>query len=199
MGLEIGKMNENELCEAAKAGDSEAVETLVSRYSRLVKTCARVYFMAGAEGEDLIQEGMLGLWRAVLTFDAARGVPFEAYARTCIVRRIYSAVRGARALKHEPLNTSLSLAKPLFEDNAESHPRTSAAFSDPEALVIGMEEQAERLRRLRDLLSVFEAQVLSLYLDGYSYDEIALRLQKPRKSVDNAIQRIRRKSASVNP
>ena len=192
-------MNENSLCEAAKAGNSEAVETLVSQYARLVKTCARAYFMAGAESEDLIQEGMLGLWRAVLTFDTSRGTPFEAYARVCITRRIFSAVRDARALKHEPLNSSLSLAKPLFEDNAESHPSTSAAFSDPETLVIGMEEHTERLHRLRDLLSVFEAQVLSLYLDGLSYDEIAQKLARPRKSVDNAIQRIRRKSASVSP
>ncbi|MBP3312520.1 MAG: sigma-70 family RNA polymerase sigma factor [Butyricicoccus sp.] len=197
MGLEIGKMNENELCAAAKAGDSDAVEVLVSRYSRLVKTCARAYYLAGAEGDDLIQEGMLGLWRAVISFDPDRGVPFEAYAHTCISRRIYSAVRDARALKHEPLNTSLSLEKPLFEDNAESH-SGNAAVSDPEALVISMEEQSERLRRLRELLSVFEAQVLSLYLEGFSYDEIAARLKKSRKSVDNAIQRIRRKSASVN-
>lgn len=196
MGLEIGNMNENELCAAAKAGDSDAVEALVGRYSRLVKTCARAYYLAGAEGEDLIQEGMLGLWRAVITFDPNRGVPFEAYAHTCISRRIYSAVRDARALKHEPLNTSLSLEKPLFEDNAESH-SGSAAASNPETLLISMEEQAERLGRLRELLSVFEAQVLSLYLDGFSYDEIAARLSRSRKSVDNAIQRIRHKSASV--
>ncbi len=197
MGLDNGEMKESELYKAARAGSSEAVEQLVSHYSKLVKTCVRPYFIASAEGEDLIQEGMLGLWRAVLSFDEARGVPFEAYARTCINRRIVSAVRAAHAHKHEPLRTSLPLDKPLFEDNAESHQRTSAA-SDPEALVIGMEEQAERLRRLKELLSVFEKQVLSLYLDGLSYDEIAERVHKPRKSVDNAIQRIRRKSASVS-
>lgn len=197
MGLEIGKMNESELCKAAKAGNSEAVEELVGRYSKLVKTCVRPYFIASAEGEDLIQEGMLGLWRAVLSFDETRGVPFEAYARTCIDRRIVSAVRAAHAHKHEPLNTSLPLEKPLFEDNAESHPRTSAV-SDPEALVIGMEEQADRLHRLQSLLSAFERQVLLLYLDGLSYEEIAQRVHRPQKSVDNAIQRIRRKSASVN-
>lgn len=197
MGLEIGKMNESELCKAAKAGNSEAVEELVCRYSKLVRSCVRPYCIAGAEGEDLVQEGMLGLWRAVLSFDETRGVPFEAYARMCIDRRIVSAVRAAHAHKHEPLNTSLPLEKPLFEDNAESHPRTSAV-SDPEALVIGMEEQAERLRRLKDLLSDFERQVLFLYLDGLSYDEIACQVRKPRKAVDNALQRIRRKSASVS-
>ncbi len=198
MGLDTGKMNETELCAAAKTGDSQAVEILVSRYAKLVKTCARAYFIAGAESEDLIQEGMLGLWRAVVTFDPARGVPFEAYARTCISRRIYSAVRDGAAMKHEPLNQSLPFEKPLFEDNAESH-HSTPVLSDPEALVISMEEQAERLHRLRDLLSVFEAQVLSLYLNGFSYDEIAVRLHKPRKSVDNAMQRIRRKSASIPP
>lgn len=198
MGLEIGKLNESELCEAAKAGDSEAVECLVGRYSKLVKACARPYYIASAEPEDLMQEGMLGLWRAVLSYDSTRGVPFSAYAKACIDRRICSAMRAAYAQKHEPLNTSVPLEKPLFEDSAESHPRTSAIASDPEALVIGMEEQAERLRRLRDLLSVFESQVLSLYLEGLSYDEIAERVHKPRKSVDNAIQRIRRKSACVS-
>lgn len=199
MGLEISKLNEAELCREAKAGTEAAVEELVHRYSKLVKTCARPYFLAGADGEDLIQEGMLGLLGALSSYDEARGVPFEAYARTCVSRRIYSAVRAAASHKHEPLNQSLSIEKPLFEDNADPRHRASATVPGPEALVIGMEEQKERLESLRSLLSVFEAQVLSLYLDGCSYPEIAGRLNKPIKSVDNAIQRIRRKSASVIP
>lgn len=196
MGLEIGKMNESELRHAAKGGDGIAVDELVHRYSKMVKTCARPYFLAGADSEDLIQEGMLGFLRALSTFDESRGIPFEAYARTCVSRRIFSAVRAAASHKHEPLNSSLTLEKPLFEDDAESRQRISG--SDPEALVIGMEEQKERLDSLRNLLSVFEAQVLSLYLDGCSYDEIAARLRRPLKSVDNALQRIKRKSASVS-
>lgn len=184
------------LCTAARKGDGRATEQLVHRYSRLVKTCARPYFISGADGEDLIQEGMIGLLGAVQSFDAALGVPFEAYARLCVTRKIYSAVRAASAQKHEPLNHSISIEKPLFDDNAEPRPQVTEPTSDPESLVIGMEEQRERLDRLLGLLSVFEAKVLTLFLDGLSYEEMAQALGKPIKSVDNAIQRIRRKSAA---
>ena len=197
MSLEISKLNETQLCKAAKSGDSEAVELLVSHYSRLVKSCVRSYAFGSAESDDLTQEGMLGLWKAVLTFDELKGVPFEAYARVCIERKIYSAVRAVYAQKHEPLNNAISLEKPLFDSNAESHTGTSVV-SDPEAFVIGMEEHNERINRLKNLLSAFESQVLSLYLGGLSYDEIASKLGKPVKSVDNAIQRIKRKSANVS-
>ena len=195
MSLEISELNEIQLCKAAKLGDSEAVELLVSHYSRLVKSCVRSYAFGIAESDDLTQEGMLGLWKAVLTFDESKGVPFEAYAHVCIERKIYSAVRAIYAQKHEPLNNAVSLEKPLFDSNAESG---TSVDSDPEALVICMEEQAERIAKLKNLLSAFESHVLSLYLDGFSYDEIASKLGKPVKSIDNAIQRIKRKSASVS-
>ena len=197
MDSKTGKIDEQLLLRAAREGDQNALEALVERYSVLVKICARPYFLAGADGEDLIQEGMIGLLSAVSGYDAGRGVPFEQYARICVNRRIYSAVRAAASQKHEPLNHFLSLEKPLFEDRAKSCSQAPISVSDPETLVIGMEEQRERLSRLRALLSVFETQVLTLYLDGCSYQEIADRLHKPFKSVDNAIQRIRRKSASA--
>lgn len=197
MGLETGKINESELCKAAKAGDSAAVEELVGRYAKLVRSCVRPYFIARAESEDLFQEGMLGLWKAVLSFDSTRGAPFAAYARLCIERQIISAVRAASAHKHEPLNSSLPLEKPLFTGDGTPQPQ-APTLSDPEELVIGMEEQAERLRRLQALLSAFEKQVLSLYLGGFSYEEIAQKTNRPRKSVDNAIQRIRRKSVQIH-
>ncbi|MCB6366909.1 sigma-70 family RNA polymerase sigma factor [Intestinibacillus massiliensis] len=187
------------LCKAASLGDNDAMEQLVHRYSRLVKTCARPYFLAGADGEDLIQEGMVGLLRAIREYDASKSVPFEAFARLCITRRLYSAVRAAASHKHEMLNHSISIEKPLFDDNAEPRPQVAEPISDPESLVIGMEEHRERLKQLLGSLSIFEAKVLRLYLDGYSYEEMAGRLDKPIKSVDNAIQRIRRKSAAINP
>ncbi|WP_283675192.1 sigma-70 family RNA polymerase sigma factor [Butyricicoccus sp. Marseille-Q5471] len=187
------------LCTAAQQGDGQAAETLVKRYSRLVKTCARPFFLMGADEEDLLQEGMLGLLKAVREFDAGNGTPFEAFARLCVTRRIYSAVRAAAAFKHDPLNRSMSIDRPLFEDLAESHTRVAAPICDPESLVIGNEERAELVRRLYSVLSEFEAKVLTLFLDGLSYEQMAETLHKPIKSVDNAIQRIKRKSATVKP
>ena len=194
---QFNSVGDIDLCCAAHNGDESAMEVLVHRYSRLVKTCARPYFLAGADGEDLIQEGMIGLIRAVREFDSEREVPFEAFARLCVTRKIYSAVRAASASKHEMLNHSISIEKPLFDDNAESRSPVAEPVSDPESLVIGIEEQKERINRLLSSLSVFEAKVLRLYLDGYSYDEMAVLLKRPFKSVDNAIQRIRRKSATI--
>lgn len=187
------------LCKAAQSGDAHAMELLVHRYSRLVKTSARPYFLAGADGEDLIQEGMIGLLGAMREYDSTRLVPFEAFAKVCITRRIFSAVRAAAAQKHEMLNHSISIEKPLFDDNAEPHTPVVEPISDPESLVIGIEEQKERLKKLLGSLSIFEAKVLRLYLDGYSNAEMAMLLNRSIKSVENAIQRIRRKSAAIYP
>ena len=187
------------LCRQAQQGDGRAAEELVKRYTRLVKTCARPYFLAGADEEHLLQEGMLGLMRAIREFDAARGAPFGAFARLCVTRRIYSAVRAAASPRHDPLNHSMSIDRPLFEDLAQARNRVAAPMSDPESLVIGNEEREEQLRQLRTLLSEFEAKVLALFLDGLSYQEMAEALHRPVKSVDNAIQRIKRKSAAIKP
>lgn len=188
---------DEELLQAVRAGERAAADLLVRRYSRLVKTCARPYFLAGADTEDLIQEGMLGLLKAVHEFDASRGKSFAQFARLCVSRAIISAVRSSLARKHSVLNDAVPIEKPLFEDITQVRPRASDSISDPESLVIGMEAREELLRQLFSLLSDFEAKVLSLFLDGYSYDEMATKLGKPIKSVDNAIQRIRRKSAEI--
>lgn len=192
---EQSQIADADLCRLAQAGDRSAEETLVCRYSRLVKACARPYFLAGADGEDLIQEGMLGLLKAVRGFDSTKGVPFEAFAHMCVTRRIFSAVKTAAGTKHFPLNQSTSIGEPLFDDNADVVNAASLPISDPMLLVIGMEEHRELKQQLSCLLSVFEAKVLELYLDGNSYEEMSVILNKPAKSVDNAIQRIRRKSA----
>ncbi len=186
------------LCQQSRHGNGLASETLVKRYSRLVKTCARPYFLMGADAEDLLQEGMLGLMQAIRDYDETKGAPFSAYARICITRKVYSAVRSALAHKHDPLNHSISFDRPLFEDLTEPRSPAGATVGDPESLVIGNEERKEMVSRLYKLLSKFEAKVLSLYLEGYSYEEMSRKLGKPVKSVDNAIQRIKRKSAAVN-
>ena len=139
---------------------------------------------------------MLGLLKAVRAYAPERNVPFEAFARMCITRRVYSAVSAASAAKHEPLNHSESIAKtPLFDENSKA----VHAVSDPVNVVIDMEEYRERQQRLQALLSAFESRVLALYLDGCSYEEMAAEVGKSVKSVDNAIQRIRRKAAALFP
>ena len=176
---------DEKLCRLARQGDGPSMENLIRRYTRLVKTCARPYFLAGADAEDLMQEGMLGLLNAVREYDESKGTP--------------SAVKAAASLKHDPLNQSMSIDRPLFEDLAESRTRVTAPNGDPESLVIGNEEREERKKKLYSLLSEFEAQVLTLFLDGLSYEEMSEALHKPIKSVDNAVQRIKRKSAAIKP
>ncbi len=188
---------EEELLRAARAGERAAGDLLVRRFFRLVKSCARPYFLAGGDTEDLIQEGMLGLLKAVQEFDPARGVPFEQFARVCVSRSIISAVRSSLTHKHSVLSDAVPLEKPLFEDMAQAGAAAGGPVSDPEALVIGQETREELLARLDRLLSDFEAEVLTLFLDGYSYEEMSAKLGRPLKSVDNAVQRIRRKSAEL--
>ena len=197
--IPLQPLSDEALCRLAQQGGGDAAEALVKRYSRLVKTCARPYFLVGADEEDLLQEGMLGLMKAIREYDEGKGVPFSAFAKICIMRKIFSAVRSAAAMKHDPLNRSMSIDRPLFEDLAESHTRVTAPIGDPESLVIGNEEREELVRRLYSLLSEFEAKVLTLFLDGLSFEEMSKTLRKPIKSVDNAIQRIKRKSANIKP
>ena len=197
--IPLSELSDEALCRFAQQGSGQAAEDLVKRYTRLVKTCARPYFLVGADAEDLLQEGMLGLMKAIREFDERKGAPFGAFAKLCVTRKIFSAVRAAAALKHDPLNHSMSIDRPLFEDLAESHTRVTAPSSDPESLVIGNEEREELIKRLYSLLSEFEAKVLTLFLDGLSYEEMSETLHKPIKSVDNAIQRIKRKSAAIKP
>ena len=152
------------------------MENLIRRYTRLVKTCARPYFLAGADAEDLMQEGMLGLLNAVREYDESKGAPFGAFARLCITRKIYSAVKAAASLKHDPLNQSMSIDRPLFEDLAESRTRVTAPNGDPESLVIGNEEREERKKKLyaeyrkakADMQEVATIKANIDYLLGYS-------------------------------
>lgn len=189
-----GEFAELELLALAKQADIEATERIIQHYSRMVRAIARKYYLSGAEGEDAIQEGMLGLLYAIRSYDPGKERPFGVYARLCVERRLISAWRAASSQKHDPLNYAISLDKSPLEDRIETDQTLEV---DPESLLIHQEEQRESHERLRELLSFFEAQVLSLYLDGLSYEEIAEYLHKPVKSVDNAIQRVRRKTAKL--
>jgi len=185
-------LGDKELCIAAGAGDPRAEAELVHRYGQLVRACSRPLFLVGGDHEDLIQEGMLGLLVAIRSYDTGRDTAFRTYAEICIKSRLYSAIRAAQGDKHAPLNQSISFEPPLF-DGTDAHLFTSA--ESPEDVIIGREELKERLDALKGQLSELEAQILPPYLNGLSCAEIANRVGRSQKSVDNAIQRIRRKVA----
>jgi len=183
-----------ELVKKVAAGDSAAEEILVSEYSRLVRACARRYFLAGGDGEDLIQEGMLGLLSATRTFDPAKGAKFSTYAEFCIRRRIYSAIRSASGNKHTPLNSYISLESPQLDEGSTPN---AYFLRNPEDFVLARERFYEVERLLYGALSRLESDVLELYLEGVSYRDMAARLNKSNKSVDNAVQRIRKKLSQI--
>lgn len=181
-------MSDENLQKSAVQGDRAAEEALLLRYSRTVRVCARPLFLAGGDSEDLIQEGLLGLLDAIREFREDRDAAFGTFAQTCIRNRLRSAVRSAARAKHQPLNASLSWESDQVEGAAASPP-------SPEEMVIAREERSEDLERMAADLSPLERSILTHYLDGLSYEEIARTTQRSVKSVDNAVQRIRRKLA----
>lgn len=184
------------MCLAA-SGDRQAEEDLVVRYNRLVRICARPYFLAGGDSEDLIQEGMVGLLAAIREYDPEKAASFRTYAEVCIKNRLFSVIKAAARDKHIPLNNSVSFGTPLFSGNGDplAFSAPDGQGTDPEEIFLSRESFRERLEALIGQLSGFEASVLRLYLNGLSYSEIAAEVNKSPKSVDNAVQRIRRKLA----
>ena len=183
------------LCTLAASGDRIAEEALVMRYHRLVRICARPYFLAGGDSEDLIQEGMVGLLAAIREYDSGKAASFRTFAEVCIKNRLISVIKAAARDKHIPLNNYVSFETPLFSGNGDHYAYGAAdqLQEDPEAILLGREAFQERMRALEGQLSGFEASILRLYLNGLSYSEIAAEVNKSPKSVDNAVQRIRRK------
>jgi RNA polymerase sporulation-specific sigma factor len=185
----LGGLTDEQLCVLASDSDRQAEEILVARYHRLVRSYARPYFLAGGDNEDLLQEGMFGLIKAIREYDAEREASFRTFAETCIRRRLYSVLKAANSSKHTPLNQSIPLNPSLFDASS------SFAQVDPEDLLIDREKAAAMLEEVRKQLSDFEVKILGYYLDGLTCREIADTVGRPPKSVDNAIQRIRRKVA----
>lgn len=191
------EITDESLCARAASGDRAAEEALVLRHTRLVRVCARPFFLAGGDSEDLIQEGMVGLLSAIREFRPQKGASFRTFAEVCVRRRIISVVRSAAGGKHLPLNDSVSLDPSLFLANqdftffgtAYHHQR------NPEDVVIHEENLSALEEAIREGLTRLETQVLTHYLNGLSYAEIAEEVQRSTKSVDNAVQRIRRKIA----
>lgn len=183
------------LCALAAIGNREAEELLVTRYQRLVRTCARPFFLAGGDSEDLTQEGMVALIKAVREFNQAKEASFRTFAEICIRNRLYSVLRAAARDKHKALNQSISLDTPDFDSNSYTSGTSSLAQRDPEDFLIDREHTAALLAAVRKQLSEFETKILGYYLDGLSCREIAETAGISPKSVDNAVQRIRRKVA----
>ena len=181
MDLQKNDLSDERLCRSAAAGDRAAEEELVKRYLRTVRVCARPYF-----SEDLIQEAMFGLLKAIREFDPGRDAAFHSFAEVCIRNRIRSAVATANRDKHAPLNNSVPIEPPML----------GSAVS-PEELYISREEEMERFQRLNAALSPLERKIMSLFLRGLSYREIGEQVGRTVKSVDNAVQRIRRKVAGT--
>ena len=178
-----------------RQGDEEAERLLYERYKQLVRSRAHSYFLIGADHEDLVQEGMLGLYKAVCEYDENKAASFKSFAELCVTRRILSAIKRATRKKHGPLNNYVSLNRPEMTDGDLTLLDTvrSLRVADPEDVVIGRENFEQIVQYLEKTLSPMERRVLSLYLDGLSYPQIALCIGKPLKSVDNAMQRVKHK------
>jgi RNA polymerase sporulation-specific sigma factor len=193
----LSSLSDEDLVALAKSGEEQAIEILLDRYRHYARAKARLYFLAGADREDVVQEGMIGLFKAVRDFDASKNTAFRAFAEMCITRQIITAIKSATRQKHLPLNTYVSLSKPMSAGSGDDHVLESTLDShleaDPADLVVSAEEIEAINASVADVLSELEGEVLHLYMDGKSYQEIADRLGRHVKSIDNALQRIKRK------
>ena len=178
-----------------RQGDRTAEGLLYDRYKQLVRSRAHSYFLIGADHEDLVQEGMIGLYKAVCEYDESKAASFKSFAELCITRQILSAIKQATRKKHGPLNNYVSLNRSETSDGDLTLLDTvrSLSVADPEDVVIGRENFDQLVQHLNNVLSPMEQRVLNLYLCGYSYPQIAAKLEKPAKSVDNAMQRVKHK------
>lgn len=189
------KLDEEVVIEAKK-GNSRAQEYLINKYEFFVKSKAKSYFLIGADKEDIYQEGMIGLYKAIRDFRADKLSSFKAFAELCVTRQIITAIKTATRQKHIPLNTYVSLNKPMYEEDSERTLLDVLAglkITDPEEVVISKEEIAHIEGEMEKALSELEMEVLTSYLDGKTYQEIACDLDRQAKSIDNALQRVKRK------
>lgn len=189
-------LTDEEIVELARENDALAQEYLINKYKNFVRAKARSYFLIGADREDIIQEGMIGLYKAIRDFRADKLASFRAFAELCITRQIITAIKTATRQKHIPLNSYVSLNKPIYDEESD---RTlldvisGSRVTDPEELVISREEFVDIETKMVEFLSDLEWKVLMSYLEGKSYQEIADELSRHVKSIDNALQRVKRK------
>lgn len=187
---------DEEVVVEAKKGNGIALEYLINKYKNFVKAKARSYFLIGADREDIIQEGMIGLYKAIRDFKGNKLSSFRAFAELCITRQIITAIKTATRQKHIPLNSYVSLNKPIYDEDSDRtllDVLSGTKVTDPEELMINREEYNDIEFKIGEILSELERRVLMLYLEGKSYQEIAVELKRHVKSIDNALQRVKRK------
>lgn len=192
-------MTDDELVVLAQSGDNTALETVLVRYQPLVYKKSRPYYLAGGDDDDVIQEGLIGLYKAVISFDKSKFPLFNVFAGVCIERRIMSAVKKASRIKHNPLNSYVSLSDTDTTANIEL---TGAAVdnadtSNPETIFIEREDMSGLEGKINNALSPFEMQVFMYHFNGHSYKETAQILDRDVKAIDNAMQRIKKKLENV--
>lgn len=193
---DYGLMEDELLVDRVHQGDSEALDFLIHKYRNFVRAKARTYFLIGADKEDIVQEGMIGLFKAIRDYKEDKLTSFKAFAELCITRQIITAIKTATRQKHIPLNSYVSLDKPIYDEESDRTLMdviTGVKVMNPEELIINQEEFDYIELKMGELLSDLERKVLSLYLDGQSYQEISEELNRHVKSIDNALQRVKRK------
>ncbi len=189
-------LTDEEVVALCRTGDAVAVEYLLNKYKNFVRSKARSYFLIGADHEDIVQEGMIGLYKAIRDFRPEKLSSFRAFAELCITRQIITAIKTATRQKHIPLNSYVSLNKPIYDEESD---RTlldvcvEGHSANPEELLISQEDLRGIHEKIDEVLSGLEQEVLAAYLDGKSYQEIADMLGRHVKSIDNALQRVKRK------
>ena len=189
------QLTDEEIVALAQGNDDEALTYLLDKYKNFVRSKARSYFLIGADHEDIVQEGMIGLFKAIRDFKPSRLSSFRAFAELCVKRQIITAIKTATRQKHFPLNSYVSLNKPLYDEESD---RTlldviEGRVTNPEDLFISQEELERIQNEISTTLSPLEQQVLAAFLNGKSYQEIAEMLNRHVKSIDNALQRVKRK------
>ncbi|MBQ7515930.1 MAG: RNA polymerase sporulation sigma factor SigH [Schwartzia sp.] len=194
---EFDDLTDEEIVLSIKDNDDRAAQDyLINRYKNFVRAKARSYFLIGADREDIIQEGMIGLYKAIRDFRNDKLSSFRAFAELCVTRQIITAIKTATRQKHIPLNSYVSLNKPIYDEDSDRtllDVLSGARITDPEELVISREEFIDIEAKMEEILSDLEWRVLMSYLDGKSYQEIAVDLHRHVKSIDNALQRVKRK------
>lgn len=194
--LDFTKLSDEDIIIIIQQGNTDALDYLITKYRSFVRLKGRSYFIIGGDREDIVQEGMIGLYKAIRDFKADRLSSFKGFAELCITRQIITAIKTATRQKHIPLNTSISLDRPVYAEDSE---RTlldiisGPLLDDPEDLIIHKEDFVFMEKEMNKVLSGLEKKVLALYLEGRSYEEISNQLNRQVKSVDNALQRIKRK------
>jgi len=201
---EYSKMTDEEIIKEIRNGDKQALTYLMNKYKEIVNLKVGKYYMVGAEKEDIIQEGLIGLFKAIKTFNAEKNNTFKTFANMCIERQLITAIKSSNRQKHMPLNSYLSLNMSAYDNEEENGAELMDTFDsktieDPLETIINKEYYDEIEKSIDKTLSQFEKQVLDRYMKGESYVTIAKRLDSPVKSVDNAIQRIRKKAMKNLP